>query len=172
MDLRLSWERRPARIVTLTDGTTIVIRALRAADSAAVRRWFRGLSANTRYQRFHTQVTDLSEEQWHYLLNVDGIDHVALLAMANTRVVGVGRLIVHPGESELAFLVDDHYQRRGVGSALRDELIAAAQQRNARRLCAHVLPLNIGIRRLLTAPALQLVADRGDVLELVLADAS
>ena len=72
----------------------------------------------------------------------------------------------------VAFLVDDLYQRRGVGSALRDELIAAAHARGARRLCAHVLPLNVGIRRLLTAPALQLIADRGDLLELVIADAS
>lgn len=172
MDLRLSRERHPSRIVTLADGTTILIRPIRVADSAAVRQWFRGLSADARYQRFHAHVADLSDAHWQYLLNVNGVDHVALLATVHGRIVGVGRLIIRPGEGEVAFLVDDLYQRRGVGSALRDELIAAAHARGARRLCAHVLPLNVGIRRLLTAPALQLIADRGDLLELVIADAS
>jgi len=101
--------------------------------------------------------------------DVDGIDRVALVASIDDHPVAVARLIALPGDAEIAFLVDDEHQRRGIGSILRDELVAIAYARGIYRLHAHVVPDNVAIRRLLAAPTLHLISDRGHVLELVLA---
>ena len=100
---------------------------------------------------------------------VDGVDHVALVASIDDHPVAVARLIELPGDAEIRFLVDDEHQRRGIGSILRDELLAIAHARGIYRFHANVVPENVAIRRLLSAPALHLVGDRGHVLELVLA---
>lgn len=101
--------------------------------------------------------------------DVDGIDHIALVASIEDRPVAVAQLIATPGDAEIVFDVANEHQRRGIGSILRDELVAIAQVRGIYRLHANVLPDNIAIRRLLAAPALYVIADRGHVLELVLA---
>ena len=169
MDLRLSRESHLPFDVTLPDGTRVTVRRIRPTDQRMLRAWFRGLSPESRYKRFRAPVSDLSDAQWRYLTRVDGIDHVALVALIEDRLVAVARLIVRPGEAELAFLVGDEVQRRGIGSVLRDALLAIAYARGARRLCAHVMPDSVAIRRLLAVPTVHLIADRGDVLELVLA---
>lgn len=159
----------PAR-VTLADGTDIDVRELYASDGPGVRVWFKTLSPEARYQRFHTPANDLSEVQWRYLTRVDGVQHVAIVALFAGAYVGVGRMIMLDDAgrtAEVAFLVDDAFQRRGLGAVLRDVLITAAEARAVERLYAWVLPDNIAIRRLL-ARARSRMIDNGDVLELVL----
>lgn len=159
----------PARL-SLPDNTIVHIRELRPSDGPGVRTWFRSLSADSRYQRFGAHVTDLPDGHWRYLTRVDGTTHVAIVALHEGAYIGVGRMILldDTGESaEVAFLVDDAWQRRGLGSLLRDVLFAYARERAIDRLYAWVLPGNVAIRKLL-APAAARVVDRGDVLELTL----
>jgi GNAT superfamily N-acetyltransferase len=104
--------------------------------------------------------------------DLDGIDEIALVATLGGERVAVGRLIALPGDAEIAFLVDVAHQRRGIGAVLRDALLASARERGIYRMHAHVLPHNVAIRRLLDTPVLELVGDRGHVLELVLAEAA
>lgn len=153
----------------LADGTPIDIRELHPSDGPGVRAWFRTLSPEARYQRFGAPVSDLTDAHWRYLTRVDGISHVALVALHDDAYIGVARLIVldDAGESaEVAFLVDDAWQRRGLGSLLRDRLLDAARARALDRLYAWVLPGNVAIRKLLASAAP--LVDRGDVLELML----
>ncbi|HEY5944866.1 MAG TPA: GNAT family N-acetyltransferase [Kofleriaceae bacterium] len=168
MDLRLSRESQRFH-VPLRTGETLTVAALRPSDEPRLRAWFQRVSPDSRYQRFHVHVTDLTDEDWRYLTSVDGVDHVALVASLAGEPVAVARLIALPGDAELAFLVDDAHQRRGIGSVLRDALIAIARERGIYRLHAHVLPDNVAIRRLLSTPSLHVVGDRGHVIELVLA---
>jgi len=135
MDLRPSWESQLPVVVTLPDGSAVVVDRIRGAHGAVLH----------------------------------DVDHVALIASLGDKPVAVARMIAFAGDAELAFFVKWEHQRRGIGSILRDELVAIAQARGLRRLHAHVLPDNVAIRRLLATPSFDLVGDRGHVLELVLA---
>jgi RimJ/RimL family protein N-acetyltransferase len=153
---------------TLPDGTALTIRELHASDEPALREWFATLSPESRYQRFHNPAGDLSTAQWRYLTRVDHKNHIAIIALVDGQLVGVARMIrLDNDRAELAFLVDDDLQRRGVGTALRDVLIAQARKRRYDTLCAYVLRENAAIRRLL-AGANAPMNDRGDVIELAL----
>jgi RimJ/RimL family protein N-acetyltransferase len=156
----------------LPDGTLVTIRAIRPDDLEGMRRAFDGLSLETRYLRFHAHMNDLSQQAWHYLTHVDGQDHLALVARVASRIVGVARFIrleeAQDG-AEIAFVVADDFQRRGLGRLLRGALLVEAQRRGIRWFQATVLPDNAGIRRLLDAPPLGLVSDSGDQLVVRLA---
>jgi len=102
------------------------------------------------------------------LVRVDGWNHVALIAWAGPVIVGVARFIRlkgRPDQAEVAFAVADSYQRRGLGSLLRDELVAAAGQAGVRVFRAEVMGENRGMRRLFRTPSLHVVSDAGGVIE-------
>lgn len=167
--------RSPAllRRTTLPDGTPIGLRSLRPSDQRALRAWFCQISPESRYLRLHGHVSDLPAALWRYLTTVDGQDHVAVVAYAGrrrARMVGVARLIRlvdHPDTAEVAFLVSDDMQRRGVGRLLLEALLASAQPRGIRAFHAHVLPSNHAVRRLLAVPALELVSESEGILHLL-----
>jgi acetyltransferase len=160
-------DRLPAQL-TLDDGATITLRELHPNDEPMLRAWFKSLSPQSRYHRFHGQVAELSPAAWRYLTRIDQHDHVGILAMMDGELVGVGRMIRlsdAPDIAEVAFLIGDGQQRRGIGSVLRDLLVQIGRSRGYRRLYAFVLPENIAIRKLLHAPS---TIDRGGLLEVVL----
>jgi RimJ/RimL family protein N-acetyltransferase len=161
MELRLMRESQRLSNVPLRDGETLTVAPLCPTDEPRLRDWFRRVSADSR-----SHVTARDDAQWQD----DGIEHIALVASIDRDVVGVARLIALPGDAEVAFLVDDDHQRRGIGTALRDALLQIARERGIYRLHAHVRPDNTAIRRLLDTPALELVGDRGHVLEMVFAE--
>lgn len=163
-----SWSGRLPNRCTLADGTTLAIRELHASDEPALRSWFTAQSKESRYQRFHGHVADLSPAHWRYLTRVDHDDHIAIIALVNGQLAGVARMVrLDDCRAELAFLVDDNLQRRRIGSALRDVLIALARRRRYDTLCAYVLRENTAIRRLLAGSGAPM-NDRGDVIELAL----
>lgn len=147
---------------------SVVVRAIRPDDQPALQRWFATISPESRYARFLGYVTQLSSKQWSYLTHVDGHNHVAYLAWRDGQLAGVGRWIrleEDPELAEIAFLVGDEHQRTGIGTRLCAQLVEAARTRGVRRFRAHVLPRNSGIRRLLSAPAFERIADRGNVID-------
>jgi GNAT superfamily N-acetyltransferase len=153
--------------VRLPDGTLVTLRSIRPSDRSGMRRAFARLSRETRYQRFHAHVSDLPERAWTYLTHVDGHHHVALVARVGSRIVGVARFIRLRDAvdgAEIAFVVADDFQRRGLGRALRQALLAEARRRGIAWFQATVLPDSVGIRRLLMEPPLSLISDRGDQL--------
>ena len=158
------------REVHLRDGASVTLRPIRPSDVAALRAFVKALSTESRYFRFQGTLIDLSDAQWQYLVSADGWDHVAIVAWSESSVVGVGRFIrLQPGSdrAEVAFAVADAFQRRGLGSLLRDELVVAARQRGIRLFRAEVLAENHGIRRLL-CHSLRLVSDLEGAFEVAL----
>ncbi len=154
----------------LADGAAVTVREVHESDEIALRTWYASLSHASLYHRFHGHVSELSPAHWRYLTHVDGVDHVALLAVLEHQVVGIARMIrldELDAAAELTFLVDDAFQRRGIGSLLRDILLVLATRRGYRALHAYVLPDNVGIRRLLAGTAPRVI-DKRDVIELEL----
>jgi len=139
-------------IEALRDGERIEIRALKPEDRAEFIAAVEQTSAPALRRRFFAPRRDFSEEEVAYYLNVDFVDHVALIAVAEEAgrpvIIGGGRCIVErPGQAELAFVVIDRYQGRGVGSALMRHLAIIAGDAGLEHLIAQVLPENVAMLR-------------------------
>jgi acetyltransferase len=98
---------------------------------------------------------------------------MALVALAapggSEEIAGVGRLSKFHGrdDAELAVLVRDDFQRRGLGTALVERLLAVAREEKISRVVAFMLPENLGMQR--TAARLGFVLDRSGGPQLVAA---
>jgi GNAT superfamily N-acetyltransferase/molybdopterin converting factor small subunit len=108
---------------------------------------FGRMSEQSRYTRFFAPKRGLSEKEVAHFMNVDFVNHVALVAVAgdaeSRRIVGAGRYIVsQPGTAELAFMVDEAYQGRGIASVLIRHLAATAREAGLDGLHAEVLDGN------------------------------
>jgi GNAT superfamily N-acetyltransferase len=152
----------------LRDRSCVVLRPILPADAAALREAFAGLSPETRYQRFHGTLMDLTPDFLRYLTAVDGVDHVAWVAVQRGAIVGVARFVRQPASevAEVAFVVTDRLQGQGIGALLRDRLVEEARARGIRRFVAEVLPDNSCVRRLLRAPCFEPLGDSGRQIEL------
>lgn len=149
----------------------IRIRALSRDDVEPLRAVFAGMSARSRYLRFHTPMPRLTAPTQRLLTDIDGVRHAAVVAEAATghawRPVGIGRLIaIADGVAEVAFEVVDDLQRHGVGRRLLFALRDRACALGYRQVVGLVLPENRGAAALLRAvfPAV-VVHRKGMVLE-------
>ncbi len=72
------------------------------------------------------------------LLHTDGRDHVALAALVGNDIVGLARYDLDPGglDAEVAVVVEDRQQGRGIGTLLVAELASLASQGDVRQLRA------------------------------------
>jgi len=129
--------------VRLPGGETIGIRPIQPDDKALLAEGFRRLSQRSRERRFLTPATDLSTEDLVYLTEVDHRRHEALVAIApdDGRFIGVARYVQVPGErevAEVAVVVADDWQRRGVATALLMALSSRARENGVLRYRAYV----------------------------------
>jgi GNAT superfamily N-acetyltransferase len=110
----------------LPDGTRM--RPIAPADKALLQSGVGRLSPETAYRRFLTAKPRLSAAELRYLTEVDGRDHIALVVLDDDDdLVAVGRLVrcdERPDTAEMAIVVADCWQRRGIGRALAAELTA------------------------------------------------
>ena len=138
----------------------IVIRPIAAGDRERLRESHERLSPETRYRRFLAVKPHLTSADVRYLVDIDGRDHVALVATlpeaADEPIVGVARFIRIPDEpevAEVAIVVNDALQGRGVGTELITRLAEAAVARGVRRFRATMLADNSRVQRLFEALA-------------------
>ena len=134
-------------IESLRDGRRVEIRALRPDDRDGLVAAVGRTSTQSLYRRFFAVRRSFSEQETDFFLNVDFVNHVALVAVADEggrlAIVGGGRyIVVAPGQAEAAFAVVDEYQGQGVGAALMRHLAAIAREANLKELIAEVLPDN------------------------------
>jgi ribosomal protein S18 acetylase RimI-like enzyme len=131
----------------LSDGSRIEIRALRPEDEADMLAALERTSPQSLQRRFFVMKRHFSEKERAFFMDIDFKNHVALVAIAeeagHTVVVGGGRYIVfEPGRAEMAFVVVDAWQGRGIGSILMRHLVEIASDAGLQELTAEVLPEN------------------------------
>src|ERR1700710_1797146 len=120
----------------------ILLRRITPADKDALVAGLGRLSERSVYQRFLSPKPRLSTSELKYLTEVDFVDHyalVAVLAGAPDVVVGVGRWVRSaevPGDAEIAIVIADDLQGRGVGTALGRALAEAARSRGVMHFTA------------------------------------
>jgi GNAT superfamily N-acetyltransferase len=140
----------------LRNGTPVLIRPIRADDKRLLEDGLRHLSQTSIQRRFLSPKPRFSSSELRYLTEVDGWDHVALMAESPTqparRLIAVARYVrdpEHPETAEAAIVVRDDFQRRGLGSLLAEELAQRARMRGVRRFTATMASDNVPARRLL-----------------------
>ena len=140
---------------TLPDGTRILIRPIAASDKLRLSVALGRLSERTIRQRFLAAKPRLSAAELRYLTEVDGHDHIALVAVLTDdpeSIVAVARCVRFPDTpdtAEFAIVVGDPLQGRGLGSLLARELAAAARAAGIRRFSATMAGENVAVRRLI-----------------------
>ena len=121
------------------------VRPLRRDESDLLDVVMAGMSARSRYLRFHSPVHELSPGMRRILLDVDDCMHVALVAETRDETpVGIARMnrVGASNKAELSVVVVDAWQRRGVGRRLANAIAARARIAGVQALTAQILPGN------------------------------
>ncbi|MFG1861259.1 bifunctional acetate--CoA ligase family protein/GNAT family N-acetyltransferase [Microbispora bryophytorum] len=130
--------------VVLSDGGTAHVRPIRPDDAGMLRSFYSRLSAESIYFRYFGPRPRLTDKDVVWFTNVDYDNRVALIATIGTEMVAVVRYDrVQPRDhAEVAFLVEDAHQGRGLAAVLMEHLRAAARERGIKTFIADVLPGN------------------------------
>ena len=135
----------------LKDGTRVTIRAVRPDDRNRVLDALRLLERDSIYTRFFSYRTRVSEAELDRAVNVDFVREVALVVTTETVrgeiIIASGRYVVLDGpgterSAEVAFVVEEDYQGRGIASRLLLNLAALARGQNLTHFEADVLSEN------------------------------
>jgi GNAT superfamily N-acetyltransferase len=147
----------------LPDGAQIFIRPIRADDKRYLEIGLRHLSDESVHRRFLSPKRSFSRSELRYLTEVDGRDHVALVAEYPgepvRRLIAVGRFVRHhddPTAAEAAIVVADDWQRRGVGSLFAEKLARKARQRGITTFTATMSSDNVAAHKLMRRLTLHL----------------
>jgi RimJ/RimL family protein N-acetyltransferase len=119
----------------------VTIRQINPEDKPLVKTFYGELSDRSRRLRFLVPTSEISDEDLMYLTDVDHKRHEAVVALEEDRMVGVARYVRAPGDresAELAVVVVDDRQNRGIGTALLDRLTERARENGIRRYTALV----------------------------------
>jgi L-amino acid N-acyltransferase YncA len=132
----------------LSDNTLLFLREIRPDDKERLLEGLQALSEESRRKRFLGPKPSLTASELRYLTEVDGHDHYAIVAVPDDgpdaeheRIVAVGRFVRlagDPASAEVAIVVCDELQGRGLGGLLARRLTDAARDRGVERLTASI----------------------------------
>ncbi|MER7769749.1 GNAT family N-acetyltransferase [Kitasatospora sp. NPDC096140] len=137
--------------VLLRDGGTARIRPITPADAGRLVEFYEQVSEQSKYFRFFAPYPRLSDKDVRRFTHHDFVNRVGLAVVVRDhfiatvrydRIDAEGRPSATGTDAEVAFLVQDAHQGRGVASALLEHIAAVAQERGIRRFQAEVLPEN------------------------------
>ncbi len=129
-------------------GTRIFFRPIKPTDEAMERSFFYSLSDETIYYRFFNILKTMPHEKLQPLVNIDYREEMAIVALTgepgDEEMIAIGRFkLDHTDDfAEIAFVVGDNWQNRGVGTYLMNTLIEIAQEMGADGFKADVLADN------------------------------
>ena len=141
-------EEPTAQVVRLKDGRPVALRVAGAQDAMAVQRFVRGLSEQSRRYRFFAPVRELSPDQLERLTRSHPPDELALVGeitaeTGESRIVALAQYVMcEPLDAEFAVVVDDAWQRQGLGMQLVGALAEQAARAGLTVLSGFVLPDN------------------------------
>jgi acyl-CoA synthetase (NDP forming)/RimJ/RimL family protein N-acetyltransferase len=145
--------------IVLRDGGTARIRPIVPEDADRLVAFYQRVSDQSKYYRFFAPYPRLSAKDVRHFTHHDFVDRVGLAALVNDQFIATvrydridasGRPSGTGTEAEVAFLVQDAHQGRGVASALLEHIAATARERGIRRFVAEVLPENRKMAKVFT----------------------
>ena len=137
----------------LRDGRTAHIRPIRPGDAELLVAFYSRVSDQSKYYRFFSPMPHLSERDVARFTQVDHVHRVAFVMLLSERMIALGSYEGRPSDdadpgsspadvAEVAFLVEDAQQGRGIGQLLLEHLAQAGRERGIERFVAEVLPDN------------------------------
>ncbi|MFN8082431.1 MAG: GNAT family N-acetyltransferase [Kineosporiaceae bacterium] len=141
----------------IAGGTTVWIRLARPEDADAVAAMHQRCSERSRYQRYFTPVDEWREINLRRLTG--GHRGATLVVMSEDgAIIGLGNVFPDSPQdaraAELAMIVEDAYQRRGIGMRLMRHMVEFAERLGFAEVVATVLADNTAMVRVLEAPGL------------------
>ncbi|WP_437025706.1 bifunctional acetate--CoA ligase family protein/GNAT family N-acetyltransferase [Streptomyces sp. enrichment culture] len=146
--------------VVLRDGGTARVRPITVDDAERLVSFYEQVSDESKYYRFFAPYPRLSAKDVHRFTHHDFVDRVGLAATVGGEFIATVRYdrigadgtpaSAPADEAEVAFLVQDAHQGRGVASALLEHIGAVARERGIRRFAAEVLPANTKMIKVFT----------------------
>jgi GNAT superfamily N-acetyltransferase len=147
--------------IPLRDGSVARLRPMTPEDRALLVEGLGRMSERSRLARFGSGISRLSDAELRYLTEVDQVTHVAWGALIDDVPAGVGRYILgEDGVAEIAVTVVDEFQRRGLGRALFDALVASARASGIEELRFSIQPWNRDVVRMF--PGVDVILDEHD----------
>jgi RimJ/RimL family protein N-acetyltransferase len=130
--------------VHLGDAMALAVRPIDEADADALVRFHGRLSDETTYLRFFAVHPVLHPNEVERFTHVDHRRREAVVALLDGEIVAVARFdrLGNGDDAEVAFVVADEFQGRGIGSTLLSELVTRARVLGVRRFVAETLPHN------------------------------
>ncbi|WP_161606134.1 GNAT family N-acetyltransferase [Microlunatus speluncae] len=129
--------------VLLTDGRVARLRPIKPSDATRLVEFYDRVSPESKYLRFFAPYPRLSQKDVSRFTEVDYVDRVAFILTLGELMIGVGRYDrLENDQAEVAFLIEDAHQGRGIAQLLLEHLAEAARERGITKFVAEILPEN------------------------------
>jgi acetyltransferase len=161
-----------ATLWAMRDGTQLHVRPIEPADEPAMIRFHQSLSDDTVYSRYFSGTklsTRILHERLRHICATNPLTEAVLIAQAieprgESRIVAVARLCHNEvgGDAEIALLITDAFQHRGLGAELLRRLLLLSRERGAGRVLAMFLASNAAMRRLCIGSGMDVVDSQGN----------
>ena len=148
----------------LADGSMVSIRPIHPTDESRLKDLFYALSRESKYFRYMQHLETLPQKQFQDFVFIDHRSEAALVGTVpeahGEEIIAVGRYYLDPdtNRAEVAFVVRDQWQGRGVGGFLLKNLITVAKRNGIRGFTAEVLIENRGMQAVFQKSGLRLTS--------------
>jgi acyl-CoA hydrolase/GNAT superfamily N-acetyltransferase len=138
-------------VMTTKDGSELLIRPVKPVDEEMLSDMFYDLSDQTIINRFFSMLKSMPHRKLQQFCCIDYTSEMSLVVIAGSRpkqkIVGLGSYYLNPAtqRAEIAFLVADAWQGKGIGTFLMKMLVKIAKFRNIKGLTAEVLRDNVAM---------------------------
>jgi acyl CoA:acetate/3-ketoacid CoA transferase beta subunit/RimJ/RimL family protein N-acetyltransferase len=151
--IELSWDqvRYPEELEhydTLRDGTEIFFRPIKPTDEPALSEMLYSLSETSVSKRYMTRTRSFSHKDVQQLTNIDYNNNLAIVGtvpgVSGEDIVAIAQYFLDEKTqaAEVAFIVQDEWQQKGMGSFLLDYITQISIKRGVKQFYATVLPNN------------------------------
>jgi RimJ/RimL family protein N-acetyltransferase len=134
---------------TLRDGSEILFRPVKPTDEDALGEMLYSCSEDSVRTRFFMRTIAFPHRNLQQITNIDYEQNLAFVAVVpgprgEDQIVGIGQYFLDPKTqaAEVAFIVQDDWQQKGMGSLLLERLAKVAVQRGVKRFDAKVMVEN------------------------------
>jgi len=145
---QVSYPEELEHVDSLKDGTEIFFRPIKPTDEPALSEMLYSLSEESVHTRYMTRTAAFPHRDIQQLTNIDYKNNLAIVGVvpgvSGEEIVAIAQYFLDPKTqaAEVAFLVQDEWQQKGMGTFLLDYITKIAKQRCVKRFYAKVLPNN------------------------------
>ncbi len=155
--------------IALADGTEVFLRPIKPTDDNLMIDLFNSFSKETIYFRFFSTLKYMPKDQLEKMTHIDYEKQMAIVALVQEndteRMVAVGRYTIeadNPDEAEFAIVVQDSYQKRGIGTEVLRHLAHVAKLQGVRVIIGYIMNENLRMFGVLRKSGLKMTKQNWD----------